>query len=142
LLEDPFAEEDWESWQTFFKTIKKIDQKRMTGPKIEIVADDLTVTKVARIKKAAALKACNAVIIKPNQVGTLTETLEAIKAVKLAGWQAVVSHRGGETHDDFIADLCVGTGCTQGKFGGPSKAERLIKYDRLIAIEESLREQF
>ncbi len=139
LLEDPFAEEDWESWQTFFKTIKKIEQKKTAGQKIEIVADDLTVTKVARIEKAAALEACNAVIIKPNQVGTLTETLEAIKAVKLAGWQAVVSHRGGETNDDFIADLCVGTGCTQGKFGGPSKPERLVKYNRLITIEELLK---
>jgi len=133
LLEDPLAEDDWQNWQEFFKAIKKTDNKG-----IEIVGDDLTVTNVRRIKKARDWRACNAVIIKPNQVGTLTETLAAIKAVQTAGWQAVVSHRSGETRDDFIADLCVGTGCRQCKLGGPTKPERLAKYNRLIGIEKKL----
>ena len=128
-LEDVFGEKKWKSWSEF---VKKVGKQR------QVVGDDLLVTNVKRIKKAIKLKAVNAVLIKVNQIGTVTETLEAIKTTKQAGWESIVSHRGGETLDDFIADLCVGAGCGQCKFGGPTELERKIKYDRLLEIEREL----
>ena len=103
-----------------------------------IVGDDLTVTNAVRIKQANKKKACNAVIIKPNQIGTVSETIEAAKLAKSYGWKIMVSHRSGETMDDFIADLAVGIGADFIKSGAPSRPERLAKYDRLIKIEKEL----
>ena len=128
-LEDVFGEEEWQSWSELMN---------MVGNRTQVVGDDLLTTNVERIKKAIRLKAVNAVLIKVNQIGTVTETLEAVKTTKQAGWESVVSHRGGETMDDFIADLCVGAGCGQCKFGGPVKKERKVKYDRLLEIEREL----
>ena len=128
-LEDVFAEEEWQNWS---ELVSKI------GKQIQVVGDDLLVTNVERIKKAIRLKAVNAVLIKVNQIGTVTETLEAVRIAKQAGWESIVSHRGGETLDDFIADLCVGAGCGQCKFGGPTKPERRVKYNRLLKIEREL----
>jgi len=128
-LEDMFAEEDWESWTEFTKQV---------GQQCQIIGDDLLVTNVKRIQKAIDLKACNSAIIKPNQIGTVTETLAAIKLANSAGFITVISHRGGETNDDLIADLCVGTGSWQSKFGGPVRGERVAKYNRLLRIEEKL----
>ncbi|MCK9368572.1 phosphopyruvate hydratase [Candidatus Dojkabacteria bacterium] len=127
-VEDPFDQADWETWGLFTAKV---------GDKYEIVGDDLLTTNVSRIKKAVSAKACNSVLIKVNQIGTLTETLEAIKLAKENNLKIVISHRGGETNDDFIADLAVGTGAGQCKFGGPDRGERLAKYLRLIEIENA-----
>jgi len=128
-LEDVFGEEEWQSWSEIMSKV---------GNRAQVVGDDLLTTNVERIKKAIQLKAVNAVLIKVNQIGTVTETLEAVKITKQAGWESIVSHRAGETMDDFIADLCVGAGCGQCKFGGPTKSERKVKYDRLLEIEREL----
>jgi enolase len=128
-VEDGFDQEDWSSWAQF-------NQKY--GDRIQIVGDDLLTTNIKRIQKAIDQKAVNAVLIKINQIGTVTETLEAINLAKSADFATIVSHRGGETMDDFIADLCVGVGCPQCKFGGPTKQERVVKYNRLLKIEEQL----
>ncbi len=128
-VEDSFDQEDWAGWQYLNKEV---------GGKYQIVGDDLLTTNTERIQKAINLKACNAVLIKLNQIGSVTETLEAIKMTQDAGMKAVVSHRGGETNDDMIADLVVGTGSTQSKFGGPDRGERLAKYNRLLEIEDKL----
>jgi len=128
-LEDMFEQEDWESWT---KLTAKI------GNRCQIVGDDLLTTNTQRIQKAIDLKACNSVLIKVNQIGTITETIKAIKLANSAGFTSVISHRGGETNDDLIADLCVGTGSWQSKFGGPDRGERVAKYNRLLRIEESL----
>lgn len=127
--EDMFAEEDWESWVEFTKRV---------GDRIQVVGDDLLTTNVKRIQKAIDQKACNSVLIKLNQIGTVSETLEAIKLAHSAGYTTVISHRGGETNDEMIADLCVGSGSWQCKFGGPDRGERVAKYNRLIRIEEKL----
>jgi len=124
-----FAEEDWESWIAFTQRV---------GDKIQIVGDDLLVTNVKRIQKAIDQKACNSVLIKLNQIGTVSETLDAIALADKAGYTSVISHRGGETNDDMIADLCVGTTSWQSKFGGPDRGERVAKYNRLLRIEEKL----
>jgi enolase len=102
------------------------------------VGDDLLTTNIERIKKAIKLKAVNSVLIKPNQIGTISETLAAIKLAHEAGLTTGVSHRGGETDDDFIADLVVGTDSRYCKFGGPTKTERVAKYNRLLEIETEL----
>jgi len=128
-MEDMFAEEDWESWIAFTQRV---------GDKIQIVGDDLLVTNVKRIQKAIDQKACNSVLIKLNQIGTVSETLDAIALADKAGYTSVISHRGGETNDDMIADLCVGTTSWQSKFGGPDRGERVAKYNRLLRIEEKL----
>ena len=128
-MEDMHAEEDWEEWVYFTGQV---------GDKIQVVGDDLLTTNVKRIKKAIDLKAVNSVLIKLNQIGTVTETLEAIKLADSAGFTTVVSHRGGETNDDMIADLVVGTTSWQSKFGGPDRGERLAKYNRLLRIESEL----
>jgi len=128
-IEDGMAEDDWDGWQLLTQKL---------GEKVQLVGDDLYVTNVSRITKGIGLKASNAVLIKPNQIGTLTETLEAIKTAKQAGWTAIVSHRSGETEDTTIADLAVGLNTGQIKTGAPARSERTAKYNRLLYIEEEL----
>lgn len=128
-LEDIYDEEDWDEWVYLVSQV---------GNQTQIVGDDLLVTNVKRIQKAIDLKAVNSVLIKLNQIGTITETLEAIKLSHSAGFTTVVSHRGGETNDDLIADLVVGISSRQSKFGAPSRGERVAKYNRLLRIEEKL----
>ncbi|MBI2330249.1 hypothetical protein HYU94_02580 [Candidatus Daviesbacteria bacterium] len=129
-IEDPYPEEDWDD---FSKITAEL------GNKIWIIGDDLLTTNVARIKKAYALKAVNAVLIKPNQIGTITETIQAVNLAKSYGWKIVVSHRSGETMDTFIADLAVGVGADGLKSGCPLQKERLVKYQRLVEIEGTWR---
>jgi enolase len=128
-IEDGMAEDDWAGWQLLMQKL---------GDKVQIVGDDLYATNVPRIKKGIELKASNAVLIKPNQIGTLTETIEAIETAKKAGWAAIVSHRSGETEDNTIADLAAGLGTGQIKAGAPCRSERTAKYNRLLKIEEEL----
>jgi len=125
-IEDPFHEDDW---QGFVSLTEKI------GEKTQIVGDDLYVTNPVRYRKGIELKAGNAILVKLNQIGTLTETAEVLKMAKEAGQLAVVSHRSGETEDPFIADLVVATGAGQIKTGSLSRSERLVKYNRLLEIE-------
>jgi len=129
FIEDPFAEDDFEGWGS----IKALREKGVL-----IVGDDLTVTNLGRIQKAKQAGLCNAVIIKPNQIGTVTETIEAAILAKKSGWKRIVSHRSGDTMDDFIADLAVGTAAEFIKSGGPFAKERKAKYDRLLQIEKDL----
>jgi enolase len=128
-LEDGMAEDDWDGWQL-------LNQK--LGSKIQLVGDDLYTTNVNRLSKGIELKASNSILIKPNQIGTLTETIAAIQMAKEAGWTAVVSHRSGETEDTTIADLAVGLNTGQIKAGAPCRSERTAKYNRLLRIEEEL----
>lgn len=127
-IEDPFAENDWEGFKEITKTL----------PKITIIGDDLTTTNIQIIKEAISKKACNGIIIKLNQIGTVSETIDAVNMAKADGWKIMVSHRSGETMDDFIADFSVGVGADFLKSGAPSKPERKVKYDRLLAIEQDL----
>ena len=129
-LEDPFSEEDWEGFQ---KITKKF------GKRITIIGDDLLATNSGRIKEAYSKKACNAIILKPNQIGTITEAIEAGRLAKSYGWKVMVSHRSGETCDDFISDLAVGIGADFIKAGAPARGERVAKYNRLLRIEEELK---
>ena len=131
-IEDGMAEDDWEGWQLLTKKL---------GSKVQLVGDDLYVTNVQRLKKGIDLKASNAILIKLNQIGTLTETIDAIKMAREAGWTAIVSHRSGETEDTTIADLCAGLGTGQIKTGAPCRSERTAKYNRLLKIEEELGEK-
>jgi len=128
-IEDGHYEDDWQEWAFFNK---------QQGNRIQIIGDDLLTTNVVRIQKAIDLKAVNSVLIKPNQIGTISETLAAIKLAHNNGLTTVISHRSGETNDDLIADLAVGSGSWQSKFGGPDRGERVAKYNRLLRIEESL----
>lgn len=128
-IEDGLGENDWKAWGKMTKRL---------GERIQIVGDDLLVTNPKRIKRAIKEQAANAVLIKPNQIGTLTETLEAIELAHRAGWKAVISHRSGETEDTFIADLAVATGTGQIKTGSLSRSERTSKYNQLLRIEEEL----
>ncbi|RLB14422.1 MAG: phosphopyruvate hydratase [Deltaproteobacteria bacterium] len=128
-IEDGLAEEDWKNW-------KKMTTK--LGDRIQIVGDDLFVTNTNRIAKGIKEKSANAVLIKLNQIGTLTETLEAIQMAHRAGWNAVISHRSGETEDTFIADLAVAAGTGQIKTGSLCRSERICKYNQLLRIEEEL----
>lgn len=129
IVEDPFQEDAWESW-------KKLTVE-MSGSFI-IVGDDLLATNPKRVQKAIAEKACNAVLIKPNQIGTITETLNVVKMTRDAGWKVIVSHRSGETNDSFIADFGVGVAADYIKSGAPARGERVAKYNRLSAIEVEL----
>ena len=131
-IEDGHAEDDWDSW---VEMVKKL------GTKIQIVGDDLFVTNTKRIQKGIKLSAANSVLIKLNQIGSVTETLDAIKMAHDEGWTAVVSHRSGETEDNFIADLVVGTSAGQIKTGAPARSDRNAKYNQLIRIEEKLGEE-
>lgn len=128
-IEDALAEEDWEGWQ---KLTRKL------GRKMQLVGDDLFVTNTRRLKKGIGLGTANSILIKPNQIGTLTETLEAIRTAQRAGYTAVVSHRSGETEDTTIADLAVAMNAGQIKTGAPSRSERVSKYNRLLHIEREL----
>ncbi len=131
-IEDGMAEDDWEGWQLITEKL---------GGKIQIVGDDLYVTNVQRLKKGIDLKASNSILIKLNQIGTLTETLDAISMARRAGWTAVVSHRSGETEDTTIADLCAGLSTGQIKTGAPCRSERTAKYNRLLRIEDELKDK-
>jgi len=128
-LEDGMAEDDWDGWQL-------LNQK--LGKQIQLVGDDLYVTNVKRLSRGISLKASNSILIKLNQIGTLTETIAAINMAREAGWTAVVSHRSGETEDTTIADLAVGLNTGQIKTGAPCRSERTAKYNRLLRIEEQL----
>ena len=128
-LEDPFAEDDWQNF-------RKITEK--FGKQVTIIGDDLLVTNPERIKEAHQKKACNGLLLKVNQIGTITEALEAAKLAKSYGWKIMVSHRSGETTDDFIADLAVGIRADYIKSGAPARGERVAKYNRLLRIEEEL----
>jgi len=132
-IEDGLNENDWDGWAQMKKRINEKNKKFM------IVADDLTVTNIKRLKKAAEDDCANAIIIKLNQIGTLTETVECVRAAKKAGWKIIVSHRSGETCDDFIADLAVAVGADYIKAGSLSRGERLAKYNRLMEIEMEIR---
>jgi len=131
-LEDPFAEDDWKGWQLLKSKIK--NQKS----KVLIIGDDLLVTNPRRIKLAKEKDACNAVIIKIDQIGTITEVIEVVKLARAFGWKIIVSHRSAETNDDFIADLAVGIEADFIKAGAPGRGERVVKYNRLLRIEEEI----
>ena len=128
-IEDGMSERDWPGWVALTQRL---------GPRAQLVGDDLFVTNVAFIRRGIAEKAANAVLIKLNQIGTLTETLDAICLGRQAGYASIVSHRSGETEDTFIADLAVATGCGQIKTGSLSRSDRIAKYNRLLRIEEQL----
>ena len=128
-LEDAMAEEDWIGWQALNQRL---------GKTVQLVGDDLLVTNTYFIEKAIALKAVNAVLIKVNQIGTLTETREAILTAKAVNFETIISHRSGETGDHFIADFAVASGATQIKAGAVCRSERTAKYNQLLRIEEIL----
>ena len=128
-IEDGMQEDDWEGWQALNERL---------GDKIMLVGDDLFVTNTERIRSGIDRHAANAVLIKPNQIGTVTETIEAIKMTKFAGWEPIVSHRSGETNDTFIADLAVAVGAKYIKAGAPARGERVAKYNRLFEIADKL----
>ena len=123
------AEDDWTGWKMLMDRI---------GDRVQLVGDDLFVTNTKRIKKGIELGCANAVLIKLNQIGTLTETLDAIAMAHRAGWTAIVSHRSGETEDTTIADISVATNAGQIKTGAPSRSDRVAKYNQLLRIEEEL----
>jgi enolase len=128
-IEDGLAEDDWEGWQLLCGRI---------GDRVQLVGDDLLVTNVERVRKAIELKACNALLCKVNQIGTLTEAIAAVTESQRAGWAAVVSHRSGETEDTTIADLAVALNTGQIKTGAPCRSDRVAKYNQLLRIEEEL----
>jgi enolase len=129
-IEDGMAENDWDGWATLSKRLRD---------KIQLVGDDLFVTNTAILKQGIERKIANSILIKPNQIGTLTETLEAIEMATKAGYSAVVSHRSGETEDATIADIAVGTAATQIKTGSLCRSDRLAKYNQLLRIERALK---
>ncbi len=128
-IEDGLAQDDWESWKLLTKEI---------GNKVQIVGDDLLVTNTERVRKAIKEQACNALLVKLNQIGSLTETIEAVETCQRSGWRAVTSHRSGETEDSTIADLVVALNCGQIKTGAPARSDRVAKYNQLIRIEAEL----
>ena len=131
-IEDPFAEEDWNSWNKITNEI---------GKNIQIVGDDLFVTNSKRLSKGIKEKSANCILVKPNQIGTLTETLEVVSMAKAANFNTIISHRSGETEDNFISDLCVGINAGQIKTGSLSRSDRTSKYNQLLRIEEQLGEE-
>jgi enolase len=130
-IEDGMAEDDWDGWQLITKNL---------GNKIQLVGDDLYVTNVNRLSQGISQKASNSILIKLNQIGTLTETIAAIRMAQQAGWTSIVSHRSGETEDTTISDLAVGLNTGQIKTGAPCRSERTAKYNRLLRIEDELKE--
>ena len=128
-MEDVFDQDDWENWA-------KITAKM--GGKCQIVGDDLTVTNPVKIARAVEEKAANCLLLKVNQIGSITEAIQAVKDAKAAGWGVMTSHRSGETEDTYIADLAVGLCTGQIKTGAPCRSERLAKYNQLLRIEEEL----
>ena len=129
ILEDPLEQDQWAGWAKLTEIL---------GKSVTVVGDDLLVTNITRVQKAVKEKACNAILVKPNQIGTITETLNVIKVSKDAGLKIIVSHRSGETNDWFIADFAVGVGADYVKFGAPDRGERVAKYNRLSAIDLEL----
>ena len=130
-VEDGLGEDDWEGWQ---------ELTRVLGDRLQLVGDDLFATNRQRLQEGVSRRAANAILIKPNQIGTLSETLETMALARSGGYPTVVSHRSGETGDTFIADLAVGTAAGQIKAGAPCRGERVAKYNRLLAIEEGARD--
>ena len=128
-IEDGMDEEDWDGWKTLTARV---------GERVQLVGDDLFVTNASRLRRGIDEGAANSILIKVNQIGTLTETLEAVQVAREAGYSAVMSHRSGETEDVTIADLAVATGCGQIKTGAPSRSDRVAKYNQLLRIEEAL----
>jgi enolase len=131
-LEDPLAEDDWDGWAMLTREL---------GDRVQLVGDDLFVTSTERLERGLRERSANAILVKVNQIGTLTEAIDAIELAQRHGWGAVVSHRSGETEDTTIADLAVGTNAGQIKTGAPSRGERTAKYNQLLRIEEELGEQ-
>jgi len=130
-IEDGLAEDDWETWRLLTEKL---------GERVQLVGDDLFVTSVERLRKGIEMGACNSILIKVNQIGTVTETFDAVETARRAGYTAVISHRSGETEDTTIADIAVATGAGQIKTGAPSRSERVAKYNQLLRIEEELEE--
>ena len=128
-IEDGMDEEDWDGWRALTERL---------GDRLQLIGDDLFVTNVERLRRGIELGAANSILVKVNQIGTLTETLEAMTMAREAGYTAVMSHRSGETEDTTIADLAVATGCGQIKTGAPSRSDRVAKYNQLLRIEEAL----
>ncbi|MDP1710219.1 MAG: phosphopyruvate hydratase [bacterium] len=129
IIEDPFQEDAWDSWKKLYSELSS---------QLIIVGDDLLATNPKRVEKAIKENACNAILIKPNQIGTVTETLHVVNMARDASWKVIVSHRSGETNDSFIADFAVGVSADYVKFGAPARGERVAKYNRLSAIETEL----
>jgi len=132
-LEDPFAEDDWQGWKMIMSNLKS----QMSN--VLVIGDDLLVTNPKRIKMAKEKDACNGAIIKINQIGTVSEAIEAVRLAKSYDWKIMVSHRSGETNDDFIADFAWGIGADFIKAGAPARGERVAKYNRLLRIVEELK---
>jgi len=130
-IEDGLAQDDWEAWKLLTKEI---------GHKVQIVGDDLLVTNPERVRRAIKEDACNALLVKVNQIGSLTETIEAVETCHRNGWRAVTSHRSGETEDSTIADLAVALNTGQIKTGAPARSDRVAKYNQLLRIEAELGE--
>ena len=130
-IEDGMAEDDWDGWAAL---------TRLVGTRVQLVGDDLFVTQVGRLARGISERVANAILVKPNQVGTLTETLDTVALATRSGYGAVMSHRSGETEDTTIADLAVATNCGQIKTGAPARSERVAKYNQLLRIEEALGE--
>jgi enolase len=128
-IEDGLAEDDWDGWQLLTQKL---------GDKVQLVGDDLYATNIDRLNRGISLKASNSILIKPNQIGTLSETMAAIDRAKQAHWTAIISHRSGETEDTTIADLAVAKATGQIKAGAPCRSERTAKYNRLLKIEAEL----
>jgi enolase len=128
-IEDPLSEDDWDGWVTLTADV---------GEKVQIVGDDLFVTNPDRLEEGITRRAANALLVKVNQIGTLSETLDAISLATSFGYKSMMSHRSGETEDTFIADLAVATGVGQIKTGAPARGERIAKYNQLLRIEETL----
>ena len=128
-VEDGLAEEDWEGWKELTNRL---------GDKIQLVGDDLFVTNQTRLKRGIKEQVANSILIKPNQIGTLTETLDTIKLAKQNGYKTVISHRSGETEDTTIADMAVGINSMQIKTGAPCRTDRVAKYNRLLMIESEM----
>ena len=130
-LEDGLAEDDWDGWKLLTERI---------GSRVQLVGDDLLVTNPERVARAIRERSCNSLLTKVNQIGTLTEAIQAVRDAQQAGWTAVLSHRSGETEDTTIADLAVALNCGQIKTGAPARGERTAKYNRLLQIEAELGE--
>jgi enolase len=131
-IEDGMAEDDWDGWAALTASL---------GKRVQLVGDDIFVTNVARLKRGITEHIANAILVKPNQIGSLTETFEAVDAAHRAGYRAVMSHRSGETEDTTIADLAVATNCGQIKTGSLARSDRTAKYNQLLRIEEQLGDQ-
>jgi enolase len=128
-IEDGLAEDDWDAW---------VALTRAVGDRVQLVGDDLLATNVTRLQRGIELGAANSILIKVNQIGTLTETLDAVRLAHRAGWTTVISHRSGETEDTTIADLAVAVNAGQIKTGAPARSDRVAKYNQLLRIEEML----